>query len=166
MSKTANKENWFYVTIAVLILVMGVFYALLFPEEFLALVSRYLYIILPVASGAVVAWLIILGLKHHQDVKSIRTKKHRENQIRKVEQLIWRNRFTLDSQRSQIMFEYSQENHDRWQQVKAEFIRSKVYPQVPERDVPLNLASMLVERVLSGQSYRNSRLPTYGVQDL
>jgi uncharacterized membrane protein len=166
MAQNSKQEPWLLLTIAALAAVMALFYVFLFPDESLRFIGTYWHWLLPVLVTIVVALVAIIAYRRIKEQREQKTQLHRDRQIKLVEQLIWRSRYSLESQKSQILMEDTPENRAQWQTVKLEYIRTKIFPVVSEKDVPVKLASTLIEQALSGSQYRSGRLPTYRVQNL
>ena len=166
MAKTKQSEPWLLITFCSLVILFAVFFAFLFPDEALNIVSQYWHIIVPVAAitvTAVITYNLFQRFKHRTEKNKHTT---RNRQIKLAEQLIWRGRYSLESQKAQILVDNDPSTRDQWQKLKHDYIRSKLYPVVSEKEVPLNLASALIESAISGDRFRNGRLPTYSVSDI
>ncbi len=166
MAKKTNNEPWLLLTFTALIAVAGVFYAFLFPDEAAAFIEEYWLIATPVI---VLILAVILGLSVRKRFKQRREEKlvvARDKQIKLAEQLIWRSRYSLESQKAQIVNDNDPESRELWSQAKQKYIRAKLYPVVSEQIVPVTLASALIENTLSGNRFRTGRLPSYDVTDV
>ena len=166
MANKKQNESWLLITFCSLVILFAVFFAFLFPVEALNLVNQHWYIIVPftaILATIVIAYNLFQRLKSRSEINKITT---RDRQIKLAEQLIWRGRYSLESQKAQILADNDPSTSEHWQKLKHDYIRSKLYPVVSEKDVPLNLASALIENAISDDRFRNGRLPTYIVRDV
>lgn len=166
MAKNNQQESWLLLSVFAVVVVFALFFVFLFPDDSVNFLSQYVYVIMPFILIVLVVVVGFVSYKKIAQSRALKIQENRNRQIKMVEQLIWRGRYSLESQKDQILIEDTPETRAKWQSVKQEFIRTKIFPVVPESDVPMNLASTLIENALSGGRYSTGRLPTYRVQDL
>lgn len=166
MAKKKQSEPWLLITFVSLVILFAVFFAFLFPDEALNLVSLYWHIIVPVVGSLIVIYISYNLFQRFKDRSEKNKHTTRNRQIKLAEQLIWRGRYSLESQKAQILVDSDPSTREQWQKLKHDYIRTKLYPVVSEKEVPLNLASALIESAISGDRFRNGRLPTYSVSDV
>ena len=166
MAKNTQKDSWLLLTFSVLVIVFALFFSFLFPKEAFALVQQYIYFAIP---SIITMFLLMFHIRYFSRFKVRQQQKKLDNRnkhIKLAEQLIWRSRYSLEAQKGQIYDGNDAESMEKWQQAKKEYIISKLYPVVSEQEVPIKVASALIENSLSGTRFRSGRLPTYGVTDL
>ena len=149
MAKTNQNEPWLLTTAIALAAVVGIFYAFLFPKESLRLLTDYWHIITPTLVVLAVIIVVVIFAKKYKGKRAEKQIKQRNKQIKLAEQLIWRSRYNLESQKAQILADDTAESREKWQQVKRNYIKTKLYPVVSETDVPLTMASALIENTVS-----------------
>ena len=166
MAQKNKNEPWLLITFTALVVVAGIFYAFLFPREAFDFLSQYWQIITPILIIVIILYLTISFTSKYKQRREQQNATNRDKHIKIAEQLIWRGRYSLESQKAQILSDNDPESHHKWSEVKRNYIRTKLYPVVSEQQVPVSLASALIENTLSGNRFRTGRLPTYGVTDV
>ena len=166
MARKNKNEPWLLITFTALLVVVGIFYAFLFPDEAFNFVRQYWQLITPVLIIIIILFMTFSFTSKFKQKREEKKETSRNKQIKIAEQLIWRSRYSLESQKAQILSDNDPESHDKWTELKHNYIRTKLYPVVSEQQVSLSLASALIENTLSGNRFRTGRLPTYGVTDV
>jgi len=161
-----QQEKWILTTSVALSVLAALYFFLLFPRETSTVFLQYLtYIIVSLILVLAVTLTVMIFKK--QQKRTFRTNTEETGKKEKtVEQLIWRNRYVLQSQKAQLMFEDNSESREQWHQAKVDFARKYISPVIPEDDVPLEVTSELIEKSLRGASIGGIRPPTYNVKDL
>jgi hypothetical protein len=164
--KQGEQEKWLISTSLALTLLCASYFFFLFPREATSLFQIYLSYLI---AGLIVFLAITLTLiLYRKKVKSRSSSKYDEAEKfeKVVAQIIWRNRYVLQSKKSQLMYEPSLENKSKWDEIKNIFAQEYVYLTIPESKVPLNKVSELIEKSLQGASIGSIRPPTYSVKNI
>ncbi|MBT8449866.1 MAG: hypothetical protein KJO69_09260 [Gammaproteobacteria bacterium] len=167
MAKQQKKsDSWLGMTILMMAALAFLIFFALFPSETLAAISDYIYM---VVIAIVLLAVALLSRRVIADIKVKREAKlevKRRKKIQLIEQLIWRSRYSLQSTKAQILADDTPEARELWKQEKIRYTKEKIFPVIPETEVPMNLVSSLIEKSLSGSSLGSSKLPTYQVKNL
>ena len=158
-----KSEVWIMPTSILLSGLTALYFFVLFPKDASDVFIQYLnYITLGLI---VILALTLTGLLYgwQKDKRSQIDTKDLEKKYKVIEQIIWRNRYVLQSQKAKLMFDDNLENREQWQKDKAIFAIEKIFPKIPEDEVPFHLVSKLIEKSLSGSSLGGIRPPTYNV---
>ena len=164
--KHGEQDKWLISTSLMLTLLCGIYFFFLFPRDTTTIFQIYLNYIL--ASLIVVLAITLTLMIYRKQVKSRSTSKNEEAEKyqKVVAQIIWRNRYVLQSQKSQLLYEPSLENRAKWDEIKRIFAQEYVYVTIPETKVPLRKVSELIEKSLQGASIGSIRPPTYSVKNI
>jgi len=167
MAKQQKKsDSWLGMTILMMVVLAFLIFFALFPSETFAAISDYIYFVV------VAIILLVAALLSRRVIADIKIKREaklevkRRKKIQLIEQLIWRSRYSLQSAKAQILADDTPEARELWKQEKIRYTKEKIFPVIPETEVPMNLVSSLIEKSLSGSSIGSSKLPTYQVQNL
>ncbi len=89
-----------------------------------------------------------------------------KKKIKVVEQLIWRNRYVLQSQKGNLNHDAAKDNIEQWKEIKITFTKKYIFPTVSESDISLKIVSELIDKSLRGASFGGIRPPTYNVRNI
>ncbi len=157
------KPGWLLPTSLVLTVLMALYVVILFPSD------SWLIIIPYISAFAAMIVFIFIGItifNYYNNVKMAEYTKLRggyDKKIKSIEEVVWRNRYVLQSAKDKIMNNNTIYKHQQWNDIKVEFIRSKVFPVIPEAEVPLQTVSNILEKAI-GASSLNSKPPVYKVK--
>ena len=164
-SKIGQSEKWILPTSIALSGLTALYFFGLFPKDASDAFIQYLnYITLGII---VTLALTLTGLLYskQQDKKSLVKTEDLEKKYKSIEQVIWRSRYVLQSQKAKLMYDDTPENREKWQKEKAIFAIESIFPIIPEEEVPFHMVSKLIEKSLSGSSLGTIRPPTYDVMN-
>ncbi len=160
------KTSWLLPTSLVLTVLMALYVFFLFPRDSWSVIIPYI----PAFAATIVFIFIgIMIFNYYSNVKMAEYSKLRgghNKKIKSIEQLIWRNRYVLQSAKEEIMKKNTVYKYQKWNEVKVKFIKSKVFPVIPETEVPLETVSDIVENALSTSSLNSSKPPVYKVKSI
>ena len=160
------QDKWLISTSLVLSLLCAIYFFFLFPRDATTLFQVYLNYI--IASLIVVLAITLTLMLYRKQIKNRSTSKSEETEKfeKVVAQIIWRNRYVLQSKKSQLLYEPSLENRAKWDEIKRIFAQEYVYLTILESKVPLKKVSELIEKSLQGASIGSIRPPTYSVKNI
>ena len=161
-----HQTSWLLPTSLALTLLVVLYIVFLFPRDSWSTIVPYI--------PAFIATLlfIFLGISifnYFSNLKMVEYSKLRgghEKKIKVVEQIIWRNRYVLQSAKDEIMEETSIHKHQKWRDVEADFITNKVFPVIPESEIPFETISEVIDNALATGSINSSRPPVYKVKNI
>ncbi len=161
-----HQTPWLLPTSVALTLLIALYVFFIFPKDNWSIIIPY------ISAFAVTLVAIFLGIvifKYYKKVKTAEYSKQRNDhnkKIKSIEQLIWRNRFVLQSAKDEIMEKDTINKDQQWNDIKVAFIRSKVFPVIPETEVPLETVSNIVKKALGASSLNSSKPPVYKVKSI
>ncbi|PCJ48491.1 MAG: hypothetical protein COA74_08850 [Gammaproteobacteria bacterium] len=164
--KHGEQDKWLISTSVTLTLLALAYFFFLFPGETSSLVQLYVGYLM---GGLIVILAIALTVMlYRRQLKSQSSNKFDEvaNVEKLVSQIIWRNRYVLQSKKSQILYEPTLENRELWNKVKKTFAQEYVYLKIPESKVSFNRVSELIEKSLQGGAIGGIHPPTYSVKSI
>lgn len=158
-----QHHGWIITTCLALSVFSTLYFLILFPDETTMLLIKYLFYIVIIILGGVLA--IMWNNKKRQNTSQIDLS-NSDKKVKVVEQLIWRNRFVLESKKTQLIDDDKSHDIKEWKDEKYKFAQKYVFPVVSEADVPLDVVSDLIEKSLRGGAIRGIRPPTYSVTSI
>ena len=165
-NNNGQQDKWLISTSVALTLLSAGYFFFLFPKETTTIVEVYISYL---AASLIVILAISLTIMLYRRLLKNRSSSNSDevNKLEKVvSQIIWRNRYVLQSKKSQLMFEHTLENREKWNAVKKVFAKEHIHFKIPESKVPFNRVSELIEQSLQGAAIGGIRPPTYSVRNI
>ena len=156
----------------VLLVLTAIYFLLLFPDQVFLYADKLITNVLEKNLLFIIA-IVTVTLLIHQVIRFYSRKKkrisvqHTEqniNQVKLVDQIIWRNRYVLNAKKMQLLFEISEADIEKWEGEKLSFAQDHIYNLVDEVKVPYEIVSERIEKSLSNASIGGVRPPTYKVK--
>lgn len=162
-----NKEGegWILSTSVILMVMLVCYGCFLFATDLTSLLSLYnehlivFLIILAVMLIFIKFYLLFRLMRiRHRSLKSSQLEKQ-------IAQIIWRQRYVLQSDKMKIMRHNTPANRKLWHQQKRHFIMDEIIPKLPEQEFSMEFISELIEKFIKGTSLDAIRPPTYEVSN-
>lgn len=158
--------KWIVSTSLALALFCAIYFFFLFPKETTTLFHVYLSYLIACLIVALAISLTIMLYRIQAKNNSFSKTEEAEKFEKVVAQIIWRNRYVLQTKKSQLLYEPSIENREKWDEIKETFAQEYVYVTISENKVSVNKISELIEKSLEGTSIGSIRPPTYSVKNI
>ncbi len=165
-SKIGQQDKWILATSVALSLLSVLYFLVLFPKEATTVFSLYVNYLAVVLIVVLALFLTVMLYRKLQKSQSKKLDSSVDKKIKTVEQLIWRNRYVLQSQKGKLNHESVNDNIEQWKEIKTAFAKKYVFPVVSESDVSLKVVTELIEKSLRGAAIGGIRPPTYSVRNI
>lgn len=161
-----RQTSWLIPTLVALTLLVMLYVVFLFPRDSWSTIVPYI----PAFIAALLFIFLGISIFHFfsnlKRVEYIKLRGGHDKKIKMVEQIIWRNRYVLQSAKDEIMNEKSINKHQKWRDVETDFINNKVFPVIPESEITFDTVSEVINNALSPSSINSSRPPVYKVKNI
>jgi len=164
--KIGQQDKWILATSVALSLLSILYFLALFPKEATTVFLLYLNYLAVVLIVLLALFLTVMLYKKQQKTQSKKLDSSVDNKIKTVEQLIWRNRYVLQSQKGKLDHESVNINIEQWKEIKATFTKKYIFPVISENEVSLEIVSELIDKSLRGAAIGGIRPPTYSVRNI
>ncbi|MFT5450949.1 MAG: putative membrane protein [Enterobacterales bacterium] len=161
-----EQDKWIISTAVVLAILCVIYFLFLFPKDATTIFQVYLSFF--IASLIAILTIILTLMLYRKQVKKRLSLKSKEaEKLEKVvSQIIWRNRYVLQSQKSQLLSEPSLDNREKWSDIKKIFAEEYVHLTIPKSKISDRKVSELIEKSLQGASIGSIRPPAYSVKSI
>ncbi len=160
----SNREQWIIPTSIALTILVSLYFFVLFPKDASVVLYQSITYLVIVLITILTVFLISLIYQRTVRNNSFQEVVKSNKNEKKVEQLIWRNRYVLQAQKARIMSDPTEENQQLWMDEKTKFARKYIFPEISETDISLKMVIDLIETSLRGGSIGGIRPPTYNVK--
>ena len=159
-----QQERWIFATFLALCILSVLYFVFLFPREATTVMMQSLTnliasLIVMLSFGMLV--LLFQKEKNKQQEYKLRQNERQKKDLKIIEQLIWRNRYVLQSIKEKLKEEDSPDNNEKWKEEKEKFARKYVLPQFSEENVPMDIVTGLLDKALRGGIVGGIKPPTY-----
>ena len=165
-NKSEQQGKWVTSTSVALTFLTAAYFLFLFPREATSLLEVYINYFFAVLIVSLAVTLTFMLYNKHVKSRSSTTSKQTDNYEKIVAQIIWRNRYVLQSKKSNLLYEPSMENRAKWDEIKKNFADEYVYLTIPEDKFSLNKVSQLIEKSFHGTAIGSIKPPTYSVKNI
>ena len=159
-----QQERWIFATFLALCILSVLYFVFLFPREATTVMMQSLTnliasLIVMLSFGMLV--LLFQKEKNKQQEYKLRQNERQKKDLKIIEQLIWRNRYVLQSIKEKLKEEDSPDNNEKWKEEKEKFARKYVLPKFSEENVPMDIVTGLLDKALRGGIVGGIKPPTY-----
>lgn len=166
--KNNQHEQWIFRTTIILGVLSMVYFIVLIHQDTGVFVVQYLSnnpIILTVISIFVVMLIMYRKLELYSHKCQRNKVAMQSDSIKAIEQIIWRNRYVLQSRKVKSAVDVRLDNPVKWLQVKQTFCEETVFTVVSEQKVSFEDVSDLIDKSLAGLSYSGIPPLTYHIEN-
>ncbi len=122
-SKEGKQNKWILATSVSLSLLSILYLSLLFPNEVATVLSLYINYLSAISIVLLSLLLTLMLYKRQQKSKSKKFEYLKDKKIKIAEQLIWRNRYVLQSQKGNLNHDAVKDNIEQWKEIKITFTK-------------------------------------------
>ena len=161
MAKNMGKQDkWLISTSLLLTLLCASYFLFLFPRDATTLLQVYLSYLIAALIVVLAITLTFMLYRKQVNSRSFSKSEEAEKYQKVVAQIIWRNRYVLQSKKSHLLYEPSLDNREKWDEIKKAFAKEYIHLTIPESKVSARKVSELIEKSLQGASIGSSKPPT------
>jgi uncharacterized membrane protein len=164
--KIGGQDKWIISTSVVLTLLCASYFLFLFPRDATTLFQIYLNYLIAILIVVLAITLTVMLYRKQGKNHSSSISEEAEKTEKIVAQIIWRNRYVLQSKKSHLLYEPSLDNREKWDEIKKAFAEEYIYLTIPESKVSVRKVSELIEKSLQGASIGSIKPPTYSVKNI
>lgn len=164
--KIGQQDKWILATSVALSLLSILYVLLLFPKELTTAFVLYLNYLSVALIVLLALFLTAMLYRKQQKTQSKKLDSSVDKTKKIVKQLIWRNRYVLQSQKGKLNHESVNMNIEQWNEIKATFAKKYIFPVVSENEISLKVISELIDKSLTGAAIGGIRPPTYSVRSI
>lgn len=157
-----EQERWISPTSVTLVMLVMVYFFVLFPGYASGVLFQYLNYFILLMIAIMTISLIAMIYRKIQKIRAKAqkaTKKKHAKHIKSIEQLIWRNRFVLQTKQLNFSPNAHLDNQKKWEQEKRLFCQRSVFSIVSEKKVSFEEVSTLIEKALRRLASDGLNLP-------